>query len=75
MEKSYVDCHRARKSRRTLQNKVRIKVLPEQLTGLIITFVVFKNALFNSLLLYLPDYYTAIHALAYFSNKNFRYKP
>ena len=34
--------HRARKSPRTLQNKVRIKVFPEQLTLSINTYVALK---------------------------------
>ena len=39
-----VSClNRARKSRRTLQNKVRLKVLPEQLTLFVNTFVAFKK--------------------------------
>ena len=67
--------NRARKSRRALQNKVRIKVFPEQLTLFINTFVVFKNELFNTLLLYRPDYCSEIHALSYFSNEQYRYKP
>ena len=37
-----IDDYRARKSRRTLQNKVRIKVFPEQLTLFINTFVALK---------------------------------
>ena len=39
--------NRARKSRTTLQNKVRLKVLPEQLTLFVNTYVTFKNASFN----------------------------
>ena len=35
--------NRARKSRRTLQNKVRIKVFPEQFTLFLNTFMVFKK--------------------------------
>ena len=35
--------NRARKSRRTLQNKVRIKVFPEQLTLFINTLVALKQ--------------------------------
>ena len=66
--------HRARKSRRTLQNKVRIRVFPEQLTIFINTFVAFKNALFSSLLLYRPYYCSEIHALSYSSNEKYRYK-
>ena len=42
--------NRARKSRTTLQNKVRLKVLPEQLTLFVNTSVTFKNASFNSFL-------------------------
>ena len=37
--------NRARKSRRTLQNKVRLKVLPEQLTLFVNTFVAFKKCI------------------------------
>ena len=36
-------CNRARKSRRTLQNIVRIKVFPEQFTRIVNTFVIFKK--------------------------------
>ena len=46
----------ARQSRTTLQNKVRLKVLPEQLNLFVNTFVAFKNASFNNFLLYHPDY-------------------
>ena len=67
--------YRERKSRRTLQNKVRIKVFPEQLTLFLNTFVVFKNELFKSLLLYCPDYCSVIRVLSYFSNEQYRYKP
>ena len=35
--------HRARKSRTTLQNKVRLQVLPEQLTLFVNTSVTFKQ--------------------------------
>ena len=69
------DSHRARKSRRTLQNKVRIKVFPEQFTLFLNTFMVFKNELFNSPLLYRPDYCSEIRVLSYFSNEQYRYKP
>ena len=34
---------KARKSRRTLQNKVRIKVFPEQFNLFVNTFVIFKK--------------------------------
>ena len=37
--------NRARKSRRTLQNEVRLKVLPEQLTRFFNTFVAFKKCI------------------------------
>ena len=37
--------NRARKSRTTLQNKVRIKVLPEQLTLFVNTSVTFKKCI------------------------------
>ena len=37
--------YRARKSRRTLQNKVRIKVFPEQLTLFINTCVALKQCI------------------------------
>ena len=43
-------CYRARKSRTTLQNKVRLEVLPEQLTLFVNTSVTLKNASFNSFL-------------------------
>ena len=36
---------RARKSRTTLQNKVRLKVLPEQLTLFVNTSVTFKKCI------------------------------
>ena len=65
-------CNRARKSRTTLQNKVRLKVLPEQLTLFVNTSVTFKNASFNSFLLYRPDYCSEIHALSYTSNERYR---
>ena len=42
---SKLKSHRARKSRRTLQNKVRIKVFPEQLTLFINTFVALKQCI------------------------------
>ena len=64
-------CHRARKSRTTLQNKVRLKVLPEQLPLFVNTSVTFKNASFNSFLLYRPDYCSEIHALSYPSNDKY----
>ena len=37
--------YRARKSRTTLQNKVRLKVLPEQLTLFVNTSVTFKKCI------------------------------
>ena len=37
--------HRARKSRTTLQNKVRLKVLPEQLALFVNTSVTFKKCI------------------------------
>ena len=37
--------NRARKSRRTLQDKVGLKVLPEQLTLFVNTFVAFKKCI------------------------------
>ena len=37
--------NRARKSRTTLQNKVRLKVLPEQLTLFVNTSVTFKKCI------------------------------
>ena len=40
-----VEGYRARKSRTTLQNKVRLKVLPEQLTLFVNTSVTFKNCI------------------------------
>ena len=67
--------NRARKSRRTLLNKVRLKVLAEQLTLFVNTFVAFKNASFNRFLLNHPDYCSGIHALSYCSNEKYRYKP
>ena len=36
-------CNRARKSHTTLQNKVRLKVLPEQFTLFVSTSVAFKK--------------------------------
>ena len=64
--------HRARKSRPTLQNKVRLKVHPEQLTLFVNTSVPFKNVSFNSFLLYRPDYSSEIHTLSYSSNEKYR---
>ena len=69
-------CHktlenRARKFRTTLQNKVRLKVLPEQLTLFVNTPVTFKNASFNSFLLYRPDYCSEIYTLPYTSNEKY----
>ena len=64
--------HRTRKSHTTLQNKVTLKVLPEQLTLFVNTSVTFKNASFNSFLLYRPDYCSEIHALSYISNEKYR---
>ena len=64
--------NRARKSRTTLQNKVRLKVLPEQLTLFVNTSVTLKNVSFNSFLLYRPDYCSEIHTLSYFSNEKYR---
>ena len=68
----YTDHNRARKSRTTLQNKVRLKVLPEQFTLFVNTSVTLKNASFNSFLLYRPDYCSEIHALSYSSNEKSR---
>ena len=67
--------YRARKSRRSLQNKVRKRVLPEQSTLFINTFVAFKNAIFKSLLLYCSYYCSEIYVLSYFSNEKYRNKP
>ena len=39
----YMEEYRARKSRTTLQDKVRLKVLPEQLTLFVNTSVAFKK--------------------------------
>ena len=65
--------NRARKSRTTLQNKVRLKVLPEQLTLFVNTSVTFKKSVsLNSFLLYRPDYCSEIHALSYSSNEKYR---
>ena len=65
---------RARKSRTTLQNKVRINVVPVHLTLFVNTFVAFKNILLNNFLLYHPDNYSEIHALSHFSNDKYWYK-
>ena len=67
--------YRARKSRRTLKNNVRLKVLPEQLTLFFNTFVAFKKCIILSFLLYRPDYCSEIHAFSYCSNEKYRYKP
>ena len=67
--------NRARKSRRTLQNQVRLKVLPEQLTLFVNRFVAFKNVSFDSFLLNRPDYCSEIHAFSYCSDDKYRYKP
>ena len=64
--------HSARKSHTTLQNKVKLKVLPEQLTLFVSTSVAFKNASFISFVLYRPDYCSEIHTLSYFSNEKYR---
>ena len=72
INKPTVCVYRARKSRTTLQNKVRLKVLPEQLTLFVNTSVTFKNASFNSFLLYRPDYCSDIHILSYTSNEKYR---
>ena len=37
-------------------------------------FVAFKNAWFNSFLLYCPDYFSEIHPLPYFSYEKYCYK-
>ena len=42
---NYETDYRARKSRTTLQNKVRLKVLPEQLTLFVNTSVTFKKCI------------------------------
>ena len=57
-----------------LQNKVRLKALPEQLTLFVNTSVAFKNASFNSFLLYHPDNCSEIHSLdlSYSSNEKYR---
>ena len=69
----FISCgYRARKSRTTLQNKVRLKALPEELTLSVNTSVTLKNASFNSFLLYRPDYCSEIHALSYTSNEKYR---
>ena len=49
--KEKIFSNRARKSRRTLQNKVRINVAPVQLTLFVNLFCHSKNALNNNLLL------------------------
>ena len=64
--------NRALKARTTLQNKVRLKVLPEQLTLFVNTSVTLKNASFDSFLSYRPDYCSEIHALSYSSNGKYR---
>ena len=57
--------NRVRKSRTTLQNKVRLKVLPEQLTLFVSTSVVFKK-MHHSIVLYytvliIAQKYTLFH--------------
>ena len=44
-EGQYGQLYRARKSRTTLQNKVRLKVLPEQLTLFVNMSVAFKKCI------------------------------
>ena len=66
--------NRVCKSHRTLQNRVRINIVPAQLTLFVNKFVAFKNALFNSFLLYCPDNCSKIHALPHLSNEKFWYK-
>ena len=41
----FISNNRARKSRTTLQNKVRLKVLPEQFTLFVNTFVTLKKCI------------------------------
>ena len=57
--------NRASKSRRTLQNKVRLKVLPEQLTLFVNTFVAFKkmhhSIVFYYTVLIIAQKYTLFH--------------
>ena len=43
MKITVMKSNRARKSSRTLQNKVRINALPEQLTLFVNVFMAFKN--------------------------------
>ena len=54
-------------SRRTFQNKVRINVVPVQLTKFISAFVAFKNALFNNFLPYRHLNCSEILAFTHFS--------
>ena len=58
-------CYRARKSRTTLQNKVRLKVLPEQLTLFINTSVAFKKMIHSIVFYYtvliIAQKYTLFH--------------
>ena len=57
--------YRARKSCRTLQNKVRLKVLPEQLTLFVNTFVAFQkmhhSIVFYFTVLIIAQKYTLFH--------------
>ena len=58
-------CNRAHKSRTTLQNKVRLKVLPEQLTLFVNTSVTFKK-MYHSIVFYytvliIAQKYTLFH--------------
>ena len=58
--------NRARKSRTTLQNKVRLKVLPEQLTLFVNTSVIFKmyhSIVFYYTVLIIVQKYTLFHIL------------
>ena len=60
----------APKSRRTLQNKDRINVVPVQLTLFVNAYVAFKNAFFYSFLPNGPDNCSEIHALQHLVMEN-----
>ena len=64
-EEQWLDLYRARKSRRTLQNKIRLKVLPEQLALYVNTFVAFKkmhhSLVFYYTVLIIAQKYTLFH--------------
>ena len=74
LEYGSTSSHRARKSRTTLQNKVRLKVLPEQLTLFVNTSVTFKkmhhSIVFYHTVLIIAQKYTLFHIPVMKNNVN-----